>query len=90
MAVAVHINPQHMSREDYERVLGELGASGAGDPDGRRVHAAYGEDQVRMFEVWDSEEQFDTHRERLFGLLQDAGINPGIVEVHPLHSAPPG
>ena len=55
MAVAVHINPQHMSREDYERVL------------------------PRRAETW-----------LRCGLLQDAGINPGIVEVHPLHSAPPG
>jgi hypothetical protein len=89
MAVAVHINPQQMSRADYERVMGELGASGGGEPDGRRMHAAYGSDQVQMFEVWDSEQQFDAHSDRLFGLMQDAGINPGIVEVHPLHSAPP-
>ena len=60
-----------------------------GDPEGRRVHAASGEDHVHMFEVWDSREQFDAHSQRLFGLLADAGLDPGIVEVHPLHSAPP-
>ena len=89
MAVAVHINPHQMSRADYDRVVSELHASGDGDPEGRRVHAAYGEDQVHMFEVWDSREQFDAHSQRLFGLLADAGLDPGIVEVHPLHSAPP-
>jgi hypothetical protein len=28
MPVAVHISPQHMSKEDYARVVGELEASG--------------------------------------------------------------
>jgi hypothetical protein len=86
MAVAVRISPNHMSKDDYERVIHDLESSGAGAPDGRSFHAAYGDDEVHMFEVWDSEEQFDAHRERLFATLQGAGVDAGTVDVHPLHS----
>ena len=85
VAVAVHITPKQMSRADYERMIAEL-ESGGSSPDGRLYHAAYGDDEVRMFEVWESPEQFEVHRERLFSCLQGAGIDGGIVEVHPLHS----
>lgn len=39
MAVAVHISPQKMSRDDYERVIKDLEDSDDGDPDGRAFHA---------------------------------------------------
>ena len=89
MAVAVHICPTQMSKADYERVIKDLEDSGVGEPDGRSFHAAYGGDQVCMFEVWDSAEHFDAHRERLFATLQAAGVGAGIVDVHPLHSDHP-
>ena len=89
MAVAVHICPTQMSKADYERVIKDLEDSGVGEPEGRTFHAAYGGDHVCMFEVWDSAEQFDAHRGRLFETLQGAGLDAGTVEVHPLHSDNP-
>ena len=86
MAVAVHICPDLMSTADYDRVIQDLEDSGVGEPEGRTFHAAYGDDQVRMFEVWASAEQFDAHRERLFATLQAAGVDAGTVEIHALHS----
>jgi len=77
-----------MSRDDYNRVIAELEAAGAGEPEGRQFHAAYGEDEVHMFEVWDSPEQFDAHSDRLFAVIQGAGV-AGTVNVHPLHSPRP-
>jgi quinol monooxygenase YgiN len=89
MPVAVRISCQHMTREDYDRVIKDLEASGCGEPEGRSFHAAYGDDDVHMFEVWESEDHFDAHRERLMGALQGAGLDAGSVEVHPLHSDHP-
>jgi quinol monooxygenase YgiN len=89
VAVAVHICPDQMSKADYERVIKDLEDSGAGEPEGRTFHAAYGGDQVCMFEVWDSPKHFDAHRERLFATLQGAGVDAGTVDVHPLHSGHP-
>lgn len=88
MAVAVHITPHHMTRQDYEQMIGELEASGAGEPEGRVFHAAYGDEQVQMFEVWESEDQFKAHREQVFALIQGAGFDAGMVQVHALHERP--
>ncbi len=89
MAVAVHICPDKMSKAEYERVIKDLEDSGVGEPEGRTFHAAYGADQVCMFEVWDSAEQFGAHRGRLMERLQAAGVDAGTVDVHPLHSGHP-
>jgi hypothetical protein len=43
-----------MSRKDYDRLIGELEATGVGEPEGRAFHAANGEDEVHMSEVWDT------------------------------------
>jgi quinol monooxygenase YgiN len=84
--VAVHITPKQMSKSDYDRVIKELEASGSGDPDGRVFHAAYGDDDVHMFEVWRSPEDFEAHRDRLFAVLQGCGFDAGSVDVHTLQS----
>jgi quinol monooxygenase YgiN len=87
--VAVHICPTKMSRDEYERVIKDLEDSGVREPKGRSFHAAYGDDRVCMFEVWDSSEDFDAHRDQLFATLQGAGLDAGTVEIHPLHSRHP-
>ena len=89
MTVAIHICPSNMSKDDYRQVIGDLEKEGVHEPEGRLYHAAYGEDQVQMFEVWRSQEDFDAHRDQLFATLQGAGVDSGTVEVHPLHSGHP-
>lgn len=89
MPVAVRIAPQHMSKADYERVIAELEASGAGEPDGRLFHAAYGDDEVHMFEVWESPEHFEAHRDTMFATLQASTVGGTVVEIHELHSPRP-
>jgi quinol monooxygenase YgiN len=89
MAVAVRINPEHMTRDDYQRVIAELRSRGVHDPEGRVFHAAYGEDPVMMFEVWHSRELFERHRGDLFEALESAGLDGGAVEVHAVHSEHP-
>jgi quinol monooxygenase YgiN len=89
MTVAVHITPHKMTREDYEKVISELEACGAGDPQGRTLHAAYGDDDVRVFELWNSKEEFEAHREQLTACLQAAGIDSGPIEIHTTHSSHP-
>ena len=86
MAVAVHITPRNMSREDYERVIKELEDSGVGEPDGRAFHAAYGDDEVRIFEVWESPEEYEAHRDHFFAALQASGVDAVSVDIHTLHS----
>jgi quinol monooxygenase YgiN len=89
MPVAVHITPHHMSKQDYEAAIADLEASGAGEPEGRLFHAAYGDDDVHMFEVWESSEQFEAHREQMLATVQGSTLGPALVQVHDLHSARP-
>jgi quinol monooxygenase YgiN len=87
--VAVHISPHHMSKEDYIRLIAELKALGMNEPKGRLSHMAYGDDEVRMFETWESAEHFVAHRDDLFEALQGVGLDAGSVEMHALHSPRP-
>ena len=52
-------------------------------------HAAYGNDDVKMFEVWESPEHFEAHRENLFAAIQCAGVDSAGIEIHSLHSPHP-
>ena len=90
MPVAIHICPDHMSRDDYKRAIEDLEKAGLHEPEGRLSHAAYGEDDdVKMFEVWRSQDDFDAQSDKLFATLEGAGVNVDHVDVHPVHSDHP-
>ena len=85
MPIAVRIVPHKMSKAEYEEVIQELQKRGNGDPDGRVLHTSYGDDdEVHMFEVWESREQFDAHHLKLMDVLDGAGVDAGLVEVSEL------
>ena len=85
MPVAVHITARKMSHEDRHKVLQDFLGPDADDPEGRQYHAAYGDDEeLRLFEIWDSEDQFKEHYDDRFGRMLAATY--GITyDVHPLH-----
>ena len=91
MPVAIHICPTQMTKEDYERITAELKATGCDQPSGRLYHAAYGDDEIEIFEVWESPEQFHDHQNKTFLLIQAAGVDAGAgrVRVERLHSEHP-
>jgi hypothetical protein len=43
-----------MTRDDYETMMKQLEETGAGEPEGRTFHAGYGDDELHMFDVWES------------------------------------
>ena len=88
MAVAVRFKPSKMSHDDYERLRRELATQGADEPAGRISHTAYGNDEVELFEVWESKEHFDAHHDRVTAILQGAGLDAGSVDFSPVHSHP--
>ena len=84
--IAVRISPKKMTREDYERVIADLEKPGEDAPEGRSFHAAYGnEDDVQVFELWESEEHFKAHRDRLTDRLLAAGMDAADIEIHSGH-----
>jgi quinol monooxygenase YgiN len=89
MPVAVRICPDQMSKDEYDQVIKDLEDAGCGEPEGRRLHAAYGDDKVHVFEIWDSEEQFNAHHQQFMATLEAAGLDAGTCEVHPMQSDHP-
>jgi len=73
--------------QQYDETISRLKSDG-GDfpPDGLEYHCAFMADgNLRVSEVWDSQEQFEAFGSRLMPILGDVGIEPGqpeILEVH--------
>jgi hypothetical protein len=90
MSIVVRFNPQNLSRELYDQVVRRLEESGDWpNPDGLDVHVLFGsEGDLRVSEIWDSQEQFQAFGERLRPVLSDVGIDTGgdpeVFEVHNL------
>jgi hypothetical protein len=43
-------------------------------------------DAVHVFDVWDSEDQFNAFGETLMPILQEEGIDPGEPDISPVHN----
>ena len=87
MSTLVRFTPKSVTTEQYNQVLSKLGENGGWMPDGLDYHVAFGsEGNVRVSEIWDSKEQFETFGKRLMPLLQEAGIEmsspPELIEIH--------
>ena len=76
-----------MNAGQYDRIIQRLEDAGAGAPSGRRFHACFGSgDSLRVFDIWDSREQFDAFGQTLIPILQDIGVDMGEVQDFPLHN----
>ena len=87
MALGYYFHPESMSAEQYDRVTRRLEEAGAGSPSGRSYHCAF---QVgaglHVFDVWESEEQFNEFGKTLMPILQEEGIDAGQPDVSPIHN----
>ena len=87
MAYGYYFHPQGMTTEKYDRILSKLEAAGAGNPPGRSYHVAFGEDGgLSVFDVWDSQEQFDAFGATLMPILEGEGVDPGQPSIAPIHN----
>jgi hypothetical protein len=81
-AIAVTHQPLSMNHGQYRQILHRLEDAGQGAPDGRRLHVAYGTgNRLRVFDIWDSQHQFDTFGPIVIPILHDIlGPNIGALE----------
>ena len=87
MAHAYIFTPASMNAKQYDECIRRLAAAGAGNPPGRLFHACYGSgDQLRVFDIWESEATFANFGPTLMPILQDLGVDPGTPEVVPIHN----
>ena len=91
MSVVIRYNPTGLTKETYDGVNRRLEEPGDGDgtPDGLDMHVCFGEDgDLKVSEIWDSEEKWRAFAERLMPVLQESGVqmgsDPQVFEVHEL------
>jgi hypothetical protein len=88
MSVLVRFAPASVtSTEQYDDTIRRLEGAGDFPPDGLEYHVCFLSDgNVRVSEIWDSLEQFQTFGERLMPVLTEVGIDPGEPEMLAIHN----
>ena len=87
MSVVVRFPPSNVSKQQYDSVRSEIEGAGEWPPEGCQLHVCFGPaDDIRVSEVWDSEERLQAFGEKLRPRLEEAGIQlagePEVLEVH--------
>jgi hypothetical protein len=78
MAIGIYFAVKGMSPDKFAEVHERLSAIGQADPPGRTFHAGFNVDGgIHVFDVWESQEQFQAFGEHLMPLLAELGIDPG-------------
>lgn len=76
-----------MSVEQYDDIMKKLDAAGAGKPKGRSHHSTFGpKERLMVYDVWDSQADFDAFGATLMPILAAAGVDPVQPDVMPIHN----
>ena len=87
MSVLIRFAPASLTAEQYDESVRKLEESGDIPADGMEYHVCFGTDgNLRVSEIWDSQEQLDAFGERLRPVLADVGIDPGEPEMLEVHN----
>jgi hypothetical protein len=87
MSILVRFAPASVTTtEQYDETIRRLEGAGGFPPDGLEYHVCFlAEGNLRVSEIWDSQEQFNAFGERLMPVLAEVGIDPGeptVLEIH--------
>ncbi|MDP9236993.1 MAG: hypothetical protein M3P30_06280 [Chloroflexota bacterium] len=87
MAIGVYFGSQSMTAQRYSDVVKQLAAAGVGSPKGRLYHASFGDtNDLHVFDVWNSQAEFDAFGAVLMPILAKNGVTPGQPEIMPIHN----
>ena len=87
MAIAIYFHPEAMSATQYDEIMTRLEAAGSAKPKGRSHHSTFGpDDHLMVYDIWDSQEDFDAFGQTLMPILAEFGVDPGQPDVMPVHS----
>jgi hypothetical protein len=89
MALGIYFAPQSFTTGQYDEAVRRLEAAGAGSPPGRSYHCAFSAGSgagLHVFDVWDSQESFDTFGETLMPIMAEIGADPGEPQVTEIHN----
>ena len=92
MTIVVRHQPKGLTREQYDEVSRRMESAGNWPPEGMDLHVLFGpEGDMRVSEIWDSEQQFRAFADRLMPVLDEVGVqysDPEIFEAHELQKRP--
>ena len=87
MSVVIRFAPPSMTAQQYDEAVRRLDEVGDWPPDGLDYHVCFGTDgNLRVSEIWDSQEQLNAFGERLMPVLSEVGIEPGEPQLLEIHS----
>ena len=87
MPIAIYFNPESMSAAQYDAIIQRLEAAGQGKPKGRSHHSTFGpDDHLMVYDVWDSQEDFDAFGQTLMPILAELGVDVGQPDAMPVHN----
>jgi len=87
MALGIYFQHGGFTAEKYAEALAKLEAAGAGTPDGRTLHVALETDGgINVFDIWDSQAQFDAFGETLVPILTGLGVELGAPMIATVHN----
>jgi hypothetical protein len=87
MSLLIRFSPPSLTAEQYDNVVRRLTEEGVFPADGLDYEICFGSgDNLKVSQVWDSQQQLDAFGARLMPILVELGVHPGetpeVVEVH--------
>jgi hypothetical protein len=87
MSIVVRYPPSNTTKQQYDSVRKALEDGGDFPADGCQIHVCFGdENDIRVSEIWESQEKLETFVEKLRPRLEEAGIQlagePEVFEAH--------
>ena len=87
MSLVIRFSPPSLTAEQYDEVVHRLTEDGVFPADGLDYELCFGSgDNLKVSQVWDSQEQLDAFGARLRPILAELQINPGEPEVLEVHN----
>jgi hypothetical protein len=86
MSLLIRFAPPSLTAQQYDEVVKRLNDAGIFPAEGLEYEICFGsEGNLKVSQVWDTQEHLDAFGARLMPILAEVGIDPGtpeIVEVH--------
>ncbi len=87
MSILVRFAPASLTAAQYDESIAKLEEAGIMPADGLEFHVCFGSDpNLRVSEIWESEDKWREFGEKLMPVLAEVGIEPGQPEQLPIHN----
>ncbi len=90
MAIGVYFKTNGMTAAQYDEIMKQLGAAGKLPSPGMISHVCFGpDDNLDVFDTWESEAHFTEFGKTLLPILEAAGVKPSPPHITNVYNALP-